>query len=36
MENFSKYSSVQKAVCQGEGDDTFENLVFDQRNRWVR
>ncbi|XP_037847889.1 sodium channel and clathrin linker 1 isoform X2 [Chlorocebus sabaeus] len=30
MENFSKYSSVQKAVCQGEGDDTFENLVFDQ------
>uniref|UniRef100_A0A2K5XNH7 Sodium channel and clathrin linker 1 n=1 Tax=Mandrillus leucophaeus TaxID=9568 RepID=A0A2K5XNH7_MANLE len=31
MENFSKYSSVQKAVCQGEGDDTFENLVFDQK-----
>ncbi|XP_063665936.1 sodium channel and clathrin linker 1 isoform X5 [Pan troglodytes] len=30
MESFSKYSSVQKAVCQGEGDDTFENLVFDQ------
>ncbi|XP_017704607.1 PREDICTED: sodium channel and clathrin linker 1 [Rhinopithecus bieti] len=30
MENFSKYSSVQKAVCQGEGDDTFETLVFDQ------
>ncbi|XP_030671564.1 sodium channel and clathrin linker 1 isoform X1 [Nomascus leucogenys] len=30
MENFSKYSSVQKAVCQGEGDDTLENLVFDQ------
>ncbi|XP_023073364.2 sodium channel and clathrin linker 1 isoform X2 [Piliocolobus tephrosceles] len=30
MENFSKYSSLQKAVCQGEGDDTFENLVFDQ------
>ncbi|KAL4843246.1 hypothetical protein H8958_008047 [Nasalis larvatus] len=30
MENFSKYSSVQKAVCQGEGDDAFETLVFDQ------
>uniref|UniRef100_A0A2K5PS10 Sodium channel and clathrin linker 1 n=1 Tax=Cebus imitator TaxID=2715852 RepID=A0A2K5PS10_CEBIM len=31
MGNFSKYSSVQKAVCKGEGGDRFENLAFDQR-----
>uniref|UniRef100_F7IBZ6 Sodium channel and clathrin linker 1 n=1 Tax=Callithrix jacchus TaxID=9483 RepID=F7IBZ6_CALJA len=30
MGNFSKYSSVQKVVCKGEGGDRFENLAFDQ------
>ncbi|KAF6307118.1 sodium channel and clathrin linker 1 [Rhinolophus ferrumequinum] len=30
MENFSKYSSVQKAVFKGDGDDTLGNSVVDQ------
>ncbi|XP_036853809.2 sodium channel and clathrin linker 1 isoform X5 [Manis javanica] len=30
MENFSKYSSVQKAVFKGDGDDTLENSVVNQ------
>uniref|UniRef100_A0A5F5PNE3 Sodium channel and clathrin linker 1 n=1 Tax=Equus caballus TaxID=9796 RepID=A0A5F5PNE3_HORSE len=30
MENFSKYSSVQKAVFKGDGDDALENSVVDQ------
>ncbi|XP_012328420.2 sodium channel and clathrin linker 1 isoform X1 [Aotus nancymaae] len=30
MGNFSKYSSVQKVICKGEGGDRFENLAFDQ------
>ncbi|XP_019519129.1 PREDICTED: sodium channel and clathrin linker 1 isoform X2 [Hipposideros armiger] len=30
MENFSKYSSIQKAVFKGEGDDTLGNSVVDQ------
>jgi len=32
MENFSKYSSVQKTVFKGDGDDTLENTIVDQRN----
>ncbi|XP_064441134.1 sodium channel and clathrin linker 1 isoform X7 [Mirounga angustirostris] len=30
MENFSKYSSVQKTVFKGDGDDTLENTIVDQ------
>uniref|UniRef100_A0A7N5JGP6 Sodium channel and clathrin linker 1 n=1 Tax=Ailuropoda melanoleuca TaxID=9646 RepID=A0A7N5JGP6_AILME len=30
MENFSKYSSVQKAGFKGDGDDTLENTIVDQ------
>nr|XP_031321933.1 sodium channel and clathrin linker 1 isoform X2 [Camelus dromedarius]XP_031321940.1 sodium channel and clathrin linker 1 isoform X2 [Camelus dromedarius] len=30
MENFFKYSSVQKAVFKRDGDDTLENSVVDQ------
>ncbi|XP_044124174.1 sodium channel and clathrin linker 1 isoform X6 [Neovison vison] len=30
MENFSKCSSVQKAVLKGDGDDTLENTIVDQ------
>ncbi|XP_006153446.2 sodium channel and clathrin linker 1 isoform X1 [Tupaia chinensis] len=30
MENFSKYSSVQKAVFKGDGDDILENSIVDQ------
>lgn len=30
MENFSKYSSVQKAVFKGDGEDMLENSVVDQ------
>lgn len=30
MENFSKYSSIQKAVFKGNGDDTLGNSVIDQ------
>uniref|UniRef100_A0ABI7XAE8 Sodium channel and clathrin linker 1 n=1 Tax=Felis catus TaxID=9685 RepID=A0ABI7XAE8_FELCA len=30
MEDFSKYSSVQKAVFKGGGDDTLENTLVDQ------
>ncbi|XP_070360848.1 sodium channel and clathrin linker 1 isoform X2 [Equus asinus] len=30
MENFSKYSSIQKAVFKGDGDDALENSVVDQ------
>ncbi|XP_030884631.1 sodium channel and clathrin linker 1 isoform X1 [Leptonychotes weddellii] len=30
MENFSKYSSVQKTVFKGNGDDTLENTIVDQ------
>ncbi|XP_047547998.1 sodium channel and clathrin linker 1-like [Lutra lutra] len=30
MENFSKCSSVQKAVLKGNGDDTLENTIVDQ------
>ncbi|XP_036759280.1 sodium channel and clathrin linker 1 isoform X3 [Manis pentadactyla] len=30
MENFSKYSSVQKAVFKGDGDGTLENSVVNQ------
>ncbi|KAK2498519.1 hypothetical protein MC885_004144 [Smutsia gigantea] len=30
MENFSKYSSVQKALFKGDGDDTLENSVINQ------
>ncbi|XP_022369443.1 sodium channel and clathrin linker 1 isoform X2 [Enhydra lutris kenyoni] len=30
MENFSKCSSVQKAVLKGDGDDTLENIIVDQ------
>nr|XP_019604588.1 PREDICTED: sodium channel and clathrin linker 1 isoform X2 [Rhinolophus sinicus] len=29
-ENFSKYSSIQKAVFKGDGDDTLGNSVVDQ------
>uniref|UniRef100_A0A673SZQ5 Sodium channel and clathrin linker 1 n=1 Tax=Suricata suricatta TaxID=37032 RepID=A0A673SZQ5_SURSU len=31
MEKFSKYSLVQKAVFKGDGDDTLENILVDQR-----
>nr|XP_045373971.1 sodium channel and clathrin linker 1-like [Camelus bactrianus]XP_045373972.1 sodium channel and clathrin linker 1-like [Camelus bactrianus] len=30
MENFFKYSSVQKAVFKRDGDDTLENSIVDQ------
>ncbi|XP_045854193.1 sodium channel and clathrin linker 1 isoform X3 [Meles meles] len=30
MENFSKCSSVQKAVLKGDGDDMLENTIIDQ------
>uniref|UniRef100_A0A5F9C5I2 Sodium channel and clathrin linker 1 n=1 Tax=Oryctolagus cuniculus TaxID=9986 RepID=A0A5F9C5I2_RABIT len=30
MENFSKYTSVQKAVFKGDGEDMLENSVVDQ------
>ncbi|XP_055406241.1 sodium channel and clathrin linker 1 isoform X1 [Bubalus kerabau] len=30
MENFFKYSTVQKGVFKGDGDDTLENLAADQ------
>ncbi|XP_072793689.1 sodium channel and clathrin linker 1 isoform X2 [Vicugna pacos] len=30
MENFFKYSSIQKAVFKRDGDDTLENSVVDQ------
>ncbi|XP_039112203.1 sodium channel and clathrin linker 1 isoform X2 [Hyaena hyaena] len=30
MENFSKYSLVQKTVFRGDGDDTLENTLIDQ------
>lgn len=30
MENVSKYSSIQKAVFKGDGDDTLGNSVVDQ------
>ncbi|XP_062055072.1 sodium channel and clathrin linker 1 [Lepus europaeus] len=30
MENFSKYSSIQKAVFKGDGEDMLENSVVDQ------
>uniref|UniRef100_A0A8C0A566 Sodium channel and clathrin linker 1 n=1 Tax=Bos mutus grunniens TaxID=30521 RepID=A0A8C0A566_BOSMU len=31
MENFFKYSTVQKGVFKGDGDDTLENSAADQR-----